>query len=335
MKTIVEVSNRHIHLTEEIKNIIFGKSFKLRVKRKLSQLGEFSSFSTVTIKTKKAIIENVRVVGPLRNYTQVELSKNDSIYLGLNPPVRNSGDLKNTPGITIIGSKGEVFVKNCVIIANRHLHMNEEDSNKNDYKNNEIVKAIINEKEMDNIHIKVNKNYTRALHITKDDVEEYKVFNKTYAEISKNNNFSNILFVFIEFFFIFIFIDFLYVTLLNSNPIMSIKSDQFGNTIYNAFGYRVFDCVEGRYIKSYYSDFHCKYSKINFKIEDRTKDYCAEILFYIYEDTKYKYALSCMKDIYIDFDNDTTIKIDEALNNNKVSINELESKGLKIIKEIK
>ncbi len=335
MKTIVEVSNRHVHLSKEIKAVLFGKRFNLKIKKELSQIGEFSSTSTVTIKTKKAILENVRVVGPLRDYTQVEVSKSDALYLGIKPPKRNSGDLKSTPGITIIGPKGEKFVKNCVIISNRHLHLSLEDARKNKLKNNEIVKAIIKDKEMENIYVKTKDSYTRTLHVDKDDVEKYEIFKKTEAEIVKTNLLANILFLLIEFFFILIFIDFLCVTLYNSFPMFSIKNTQNGNTTYNAFGYRVYDCLEGTYLKSYYNNFNCKRTRAVFELTDKTGETCDDSLLYIYEDSKYKYAFSCVKEVYLDFEDGTELKVEEALYKSKVSIRELEEKGLEIIKEIK
>ena len=89
----VGVSNRHVHLTKEDLDILFGNDYKLTKRRDLSQIGEFSCEEQVTICNDDKIIERVRVVGPVRSYTQVEISKTDANYLGLNPPVRNSGDL--------------------------------------------------------------------------------------------------------------------------------------------------------------------------------------------------------------------------------------------------
>jgi putative phosphotransacetylase len=187
MKVKVEVSNRHIHLNKETFEELFGKKFKLSVKRELSQKGEFASNSTLTIKTDKATIENVRVVGPLRNYTQVELSRSDAKLLGLKPPVRNSGDLENSESITLVGSKKEVKVENCVIIANRHMHINDVEAKKRNLKNNQKISANINNRKMDEIYVKVGTNYTTALHIDKDDEKEYNVTLDTWADINRIN----------------------------------------------------------------------------------------------------------------------------------------------------
>ena len=96
MEIQVGVSNRHIHLTQEDLEKLFGKGFQLEIAKPLVQQGEFASTSFVTIKTEKNSINKVRVLGPIRDYTQVEVSKTDSFLLGINPPIRNSGDLNNS-----------------------------------------------------------------------------------------------------------------------------------------------------------------------------------------------------------------------------------------------
>ena len=111
MKISIGVSNRHVHLTKEHLNILFGEGYGLEKKNDLTQPGQFASTALVTIKTEKSEISNVRVLGPVRPYTQVEISKTDAYKLGLNPPVRNSGDLKDSAPITIVGPNGSVNVE--------------------------------------------------------------------------------------------------------------------------------------------------------------------------------------------------------------------------------
>ena len=113
------------------------------------------------------IKENVRIVGPIRNYTQVELLEEDKEYFGINPPIRNSGDLDNSEEITIIGPKGEITKQNICIIANRHIHINTRDNKC--FKEDQIVSVVINNTIIDNIHIKIADNFALALHINKDD----------------------------------------------------------------------------------------------------------------------------------------------------------------------
>ena len=121
MKVNVGVSNRHIHLNYDDYKVLFGDT--LLVKRNdLNQPGMFASQLVVTIKGDKRSIENVRVLGPLRDYTQVEISKTDAYFLGCNPPVRNSGELDGAFKITIIGPNGTI-TKNVAIIATRHIHV--------------------------------------------------------------------------------------------------------------------------------------------------------------------------------------------------------------------
>lgn len=163
------VSNRHVHLTREDIDILFGKNYKLTVKNYLDQPGQFATEETVSLKTKKNIKENVRIVGPERDYTQVEVLESDKEYFGINPPVRNSGDLVGTERITIIGPKGEITRDNICIIANRHIHINTKDSK--NFKEDEIVKLQYNNIVFENVHIKIADNYALAFHINKDDAK--------------------------------------------------------------------------------------------------------------------------------------------------------------------
>ena len=124
MKVKVGVSNRHVHLCEDDYKILFGDC-EFTKKVDLNQPGEFASVLTVSIKGEKGQIDKVRVLGPLRNYTQVEVSKTDSYKLGVNPPIVASGDLENASLITIIGPNGEIE-RNACIIANRHIHVDKD-----------------------------------------------------------------------------------------------------------------------------------------------------------------------------------------------------------------
>lgn len=340
MKVKVEVSNRHIHLNKKIKDILFGKTLELSVKRELSQTGEFASTSTVTIKTDKGCIEEVRVVGPLREYTQVELSKSDTKKLGIKAPRRNSGDLRNAPGVTLVGPKGEIFVDNCVIIANRHLHMSEKEALKNNYKNNQRVRAIINKKEMPYVFVKVGKNYTTALHIDTCDAKKHKVKREAEAIILKYNTLIEIFILIIELLIFLLVFDFLFVRLFNSTPVVSYKEVQGGDKIYNAVWYRVYRCKdeygsEKNYIVDYNQKFNCSKIQNNFEIEDRTGDVCAEAVLYIYEDDNYKYYLPCLKNIYVVFSSGIKLPVNIALQGGIVKISELENKGVDIFRESK
>lgn len=175
MEVKVGVSNRHVHLTKEDLEILFGESYRLTPRNYLDQPGQFAAEETVTLKTDKNIKEYVRIVGPTRNYTQVELLEEDKDYFGINPPIRNSGDLENSESITIVGPKCTLNKKNICIIANRHIHINSKD--KENLKEDQIVKVDINGKILDNIHIKIGDKYSTALHINKDDARNNNIEN--------------------------------------------------------------------------------------------------------------------------------------------------------------
>lgn len=167
MEVKVGISGRHIHLTNDDVEVLFGKNYKLTPRNFLNQPGQFATEETVILKTDKNIKEHVRIVGPTRNYTQVEILEEDKEYFGINPPIRNSGDLDNSENITIIGPKGELNKKNICIIANRHIHINTRD--KGNFKENQTVRVEIAGKVLDNVHIKIDDSYALELHINKDD----------------------------------------------------------------------------------------------------------------------------------------------------------------------
>lgn len=179
MKIKVGVSNRHVHLTKEDLHILFGDNYELTPRNYLDQPGQFATVETVTLKTDKNIKEYVRIVGPIRNYTQVEILESDKEYFGLNPPIRNSGDLAGSENITIIGPKGEIYKKNVCIIANRHIHINTRD--KGNLYEDQIVSVKVGDKVLDDVHIKIADNYATALHINKDDAKKNNIENGSIA----------------------------------------------------------------------------------------------------------------------------------------------------------
>jgi putative phosphotransacetylase len=125
---VVNVSARHVHVTPADLEVLFGTGAKLTKLKDLYQEGEFASEQLVTlVGPRQRIIPNVRILGPVRNYTQVELSYTDGIYLGIELPLRISGNHENTPGITILGPKGAITIPKGVIRAERHAHMSEAD----------------------------------------------------------------------------------------------------------------------------------------------------------------------------------------------------------------
>lgn len=184
MKVTIGVSNRHVHLTEEDYKILF-KDIPFEKAKDLVQTGEFASTSKVTLKTNKNEIQNVRILGPLRKYTQVEVSKTDCYFLGINPPIRNSGDIDNSEEITIIGPYGEI-TKKCCIVATRHIHINLEDRIKYNLIGKEYVSVKVgNDKKaiLQDVYIKESSNGVFELHLDTDDANANFIKTGDIAEI--------------------------------------------------------------------------------------------------------------------------------------------------------
>lgn len=182
----VGVSNHHVHLTKEDINILFGENYVLTKKRDLSQKGEFATNETVTLENNGKLIEYVRIIGPYRPYTQVEILKTDAEYLGLCPPVRKSGDLNNSETITIIGPKGKVKKENSCIIAERHIHINSELARKLNLTNEQVVTLKTKDNQiMDKVFIKEGKNFNLELHIDKCDSKEFNLENGSIVYLDK------------------------------------------------------------------------------------------------------------------------------------------------------
>ncbi|MED4784394.1 phosphate propanoyltransferase [Brevibacillus choshinensis] len=124
----VGVSNRHVHLSEEDVEKLFGVGYQLTPLRPLSQPGQFAAKETVTLLGPKGNIKGVRILGPTRGTSQVEISKTDGYALGIHPPIRVSGSLEGTPGVTLIGPSGFVSLPNGVMVAKCHVHMSDVDA---------------------------------------------------------------------------------------------------------------------------------------------------------------------------------------------------------------
>ncbi len=124
----VGISNRHVHLSQKDLECLFGKDYKLTELKGLSQPGQYACKEVVTLCGAKGAIEKVRILGPLRSKTQVEVLTGDCIKLGAVPNVRLSGDLSRTPSITLVGPKGSVQIEEGLVVAQRHIHMTPEDA---------------------------------------------------------------------------------------------------------------------------------------------------------------------------------------------------------------
>jgi len=188
MKINIGISARHVHLNKDDFKILFGENASLTNIKDLTQKGEFAALECVSIEANDKKIDDVRIIGPIRSYTQVEISKTDSYMLKLNPPVRNSGDIKDSENITIIGPKGKITKEEGCIIANRHIHMNEEDARLFDVKDGDEVSVYLDTEKsaiLKNVYIKMAPTYQLELHIDLDDANANLVTQETKAEIIK------------------------------------------------------------------------------------------------------------------------------------------------------
>jgi len=180
------VSNRHIHLTKETFEKLFGEGNEFEEMRPLYQPGEFASKHVLAVVGPKLrSIPAVRILGPLRKYDQVEVSLTDAIYLGINPPVVNSGDLERAVGLTLVGPNGSVYIEKCAIIANRHIHMTNKDALRFGVKEGEYCKVRIGGEKgttFENVLIRINDSWKLQIHLDTDDANAANVRDETYVE---------------------------------------------------------------------------------------------------------------------------------------------------------
>ena len=169
----VGVSNRHIHLSAADLETLFGKGYELTPIKDLSQPGQYACKEQLTIiGPSLRPIEGVRVLGPVRSASQVEISRTDSFTLKVKPPVRESGDIKGSAPITIVGPKGVVSLKEGCIIANRHIHMSEEEGQAFGLKDGDYVDVEVNGERRTkfyDVQVRVNKAFRLEMHIDTDD----------------------------------------------------------------------------------------------------------------------------------------------------------------------
>ena len=168
----VGVSNHHIHVTREVLDILFGVGYELHNKRDLLQKGQFAAEETVTLRRNGKELEHIRIIGPCRKYTQVELLQRDNEYFGINAPIRTSGDLKNSETMDIIGPNGTYHAVESTIVTDRHIHMSEEDLvtfnvNKGDIVTVEYENGVV----LGDVHIKSDETCVLELHMNKDEAE--------------------------------------------------------------------------------------------------------------------------------------------------------------------
>lgn len=185
METKILISARHIHLCEKDFRELFGEK-KLTKYADLTQPGQFASNEKVNLITNKGRIDNVRIVGPLRSYTQVEISKTDAYKLGLNPPVRSSGDLENSEDIWVEANGKRMLCKSSCIIADRHLHIRKVDLDKYNLKDKQSLKLKINGEKggiLDNVFVKATEEASFEVHLDFDDANAHLINSGDIGEI--------------------------------------------------------------------------------------------------------------------------------------------------------
>ena len=170
---IVETSARHVHVTQEHLEILFGKGAALTKKKDLSQPGQFACEERVTIIGPKKELKGVSILGPVRNATQVELSATDARSIGIAAPIRESGDIVGSGACKIVGPEGEVEISEGVIVAKRHIHLTPADAEELGVKDKQVVCVKINTPErkaiLGDVVCRVSENFARAMHIDTDE----------------------------------------------------------------------------------------------------------------------------------------------------------------------
>ena len=168
----IGLSNKHLHLAQTDLEALFGKGHELTPKKPLVQPGQFASEETVDLVGPKATIKGLRVLGPVRSETQIELSMTDARQIGIKAPIRMSGDLAGTPGCKLIGPSGEVDLDHGVIIAKRHLHLNPEQAIEAGLKDADVVSIKIQGERaltFDNVVVRAGIKHEKEVHLDTDE----------------------------------------------------------------------------------------------------------------------------------------------------------------------
>jgi len=188
---VVNSSARHMHISPESLEVLFGPGAKLTVHKMLYQDGQFASQQTVTmVGPRKRIIPNLRILGPCRNLTQIELSITDAVQLGIELPVRMSGDIEGTPGAYIMGPKGMLEMKNGVIRAARHVHMSPDDATHYGVKRLDKLTLQVTANgcttRFDELLVRVDPTFKLEVHIDTDEANACDLEHASKVELVKS-----------------------------------------------------------------------------------------------------------------------------------------------------
>lgn len=184
----VEASGRHVHLSKETIEILFGKDYELKKAKDLSQPGQYVCEEKVTLVGPKGTIKNVAILGPTRNSTQVEISKTDALILGVKPPVRESGSLEGSASITLAAEATSINIDECVIVAKRHIHVSPDYAELLKIKDKDRVNVeILGDRPLifKDVVIRVSSEFKTFMHIDYDEANACGYSKGTKARIIK------------------------------------------------------------------------------------------------------------------------------------------------------
>lgn len=188
-KIQIGVSNRHVHVTKEDLEALFGAGYELTKKGDLKQPGQFAANETVTIRGPKGQFEKVRILGPVRKQSQVEISKTDSFRLGIRPQIRESGDLDGTPGLELVGPAGTVALNQGAIVALRHIHMTPAQASAMGVKDKDIVEVeTFGERRgiLGDVLVRVSDQFALEMHVDVDEANACSLKNNDYVVIRRS-----------------------------------------------------------------------------------------------------------------------------------------------------
>ncbi|MCL2077676.1 MAG: phosphate propanoyltransferase [Oscillospiraceae bacterium] len=189
-KVIIETSARHVHLTQEALEVLFGAGATLTEKKRLSQPTEFSTEERVKVVGPKREIPNVMILGPNRSAVQVEVSATDARSLGITPVVRESGDVAGTPGCKLVGPAGELDIAEGVIVAKRHVHMTPAFADEHGFTNGEIINVKVEgtgrSALLGDVVCRVRDTFAEAIHIDTDEANTVSSAPGMMCELIKN-----------------------------------------------------------------------------------------------------------------------------------------------------
>ncbi|MCL2021750.1 MAG: phosphate propanoyltransferase [Betaproteobacteria bacterium] len=190
-KVPIGISNKHLHLSEQALATLFGEGHKLTPYKELVQPGQYAAHEQVDIVGPKGSFKNIRIIGPTRPQTQVEVSLTDARALGIDPPVRESGKLQGSPGIKLVGPKGELELESGAIVALRHIHLSPEQASEAGLQDKDLVDVKVYGKRpliFEDVLIRSGEGHFREFHIDTDEANAAGAANNDEAEILRKKN---------------------------------------------------------------------------------------------------------------------------------------------------